>query len=668
MNKKKIIAGILVTSLIIENTALTNINVYAADISDNKKEEVVYIMTDAAGNVGSVNVVNIWGKGSITDYGDYSSVKMLTTTDTINQDGDKITFSTDNDKAYYQGTMKNTQIPWNISITYTLDGRKINPDDLAGKSGKLEIHLQITDNNLCNRNYFEDYALQLSLALDSGKCTNITADGATLANVGANKQISYTILPGKGLDAVVTANVTDFEMEAVSINGIKLNLNIEIDDAELMEKVTEIMDASKQLNTGASSLSDGTGRLNDAGGDLNKGVNKLYGATDTLNNGIGSLSDGITSMQSGLNTLNSKSSSLTDGSAQVKDALTTIQTSLANVSVSTEQLSRLTAGSSEIKKGIDELYNGAVALQNNFSYESYKAAMNQNGLDIDSLKAGNSSAIASLSEQLGALQQNLAQLKAAYPDYASNPALAGQVAELEGQVANLQNIITLLTGNNAAIQGTKTYLDTVSSGMDSLVNGLAELKTKYESFDAAIVTFANTLSGLAVNMSSLKGGIDQLLVNYDALDSGINQYTNGVAEIVAGYSKLVEGVGTLASGSKELLQGTGDLKQGTSDLYDGIISLCDGAQQLNNGTNEFYEKTSDMDTQVEDNIDEMIASISGDETETVSFASDKNTNISSVQFVIKTSEIKKADETTTEKTQSVKMNFWQKLLHLFGLY
>ncbi len=44
----------------------------------------------------------------------------------------------------------------------------------------------------------------------------IQTDGATIANVGADKQISYTILPGKGLDAEITADVTDFEMDAAA--------------------------------------------------------------------------------------------------------------------------------------------------------------------------------------------------------------------------------------------------------------------------------------------------------------------------------------------------------------------------------------------------------------------------------------------------------------------
>lgn len=109
----------------------------------------------------------------------------------------------------------------------------ITPDNLAGKSGKLKIKIKIEKNESCISDFYDSYALQASLTLDTENCKNITAENATMANVGADKQISYTVLPGKGLDAEITADVTDFEMDAVSINAVKMNLNIEIDDTEL---------------------------------------------------------------------------------------------------------------------------------------------------------------------------------------------------------------------------------------------------------------------------------------------------------------------------------------------------------------------------------------------------------------------------------------------------
>nr|WP_109714370.1 hypothetical protein [Faecalicatena contorta] len=293
--------------------------------------------------------------------------------------------------------------------------------------------------------------------------------------------------------------------------------------------------------------------------------------------------------------------------------------------------------------------------------------MNQNGLDLNQLKAGNSAAITSLSEQIANLQVSLEQLKS-IPGYESNEENAAKVSDLENQITSLSNIVTLLTGNNAAIGGTETYFNTVSSGVASLVNGLSDLKTNYEAFDSAIVSLANTLSGLAVNMSTLKSGIDQLVNNYTMLDTGINEYTSGVATVAASYSQLVDGVSTFASGSKELLEGAGTLKQGTAELYNGIVTLCDGTTELHDGTSEFYEKTLDMDTQVEDSIDEMIASISGEETEIVSFVSEKNKKVESVQFVIKTAAIEKEDVAEVTETVTQKMNFWQKILNLFGLY
>lgn len=662
MNRNRILSSTLAFTIVLGSVSLPNACAYAKTASE--KEEVVYIMTNQTGSVDSVNVVNIFGKGDVTDYGNYSSVKMLTSTAPISQDGDTVSFSSDADRVYYQGTLENAQIPWNIDISYTLDGKEISPDELAGKSGALEIRIKITDNTACKNDYYDNYALQAAVTLDTDLCENITADGATLANVGSDKQISYTILPGKGLDATISADVTDFEMDAITINGVKLDLNVEIDDAELMDKVSEIMDASKSINDGAKAVNNGTSKLADGGDALNDGVNTLYTATGTLDNGITSLNQGVATLQTGLNTLNSKSGDLTSGSSQVKAALATIQSNLAGVSMSTDQLAQLTSSSSAIKQGINDLYNGAVVLQSNLSYQSYKAAMNNGGLDIDQLQAGNTDAIATLTQQIAGLQASLEQLKS-IPGYESDPTYAAQVAQLEVQIESFQNIVTLLNGNNAAIGGTEVYLNSVSSGVDSLVSGLSELKTNYEAFDSAIVTLTNTLSDLTVNMSSLKSGIDLLTANYSSLDSGITEYTDGVASIVAGYSDLVNATSSLASGSKELLSGTGNLKSATVSLCDGIDTLYDGTSELYDGTDEFYDKTSTMDTQVEDSIDEMISSISGDDSEPVSFVSDKNTNVKSVQFVIKTSAIEKPEAEVEEEAPAENTSFWVKLKNLF---
>lgn len=627
----------------------------------SEKEEVIYIITDAAGHVTSVNAVNIFGGGDIVDFGNYSEVKMLTSTENITKNGDKITFRTSDKKVYYQGTMENTEIPWNISVRYYLDGIEYSAAEIAGQSGKLEIRLSIVKNENCKGNFFENYALQASVTLDTAICENITASGATIANVGSDKQITYTVLPGKGLDTSITADVSEFEMDAISINGMKLNLNVEIDDAELMDKVSELMDATKKLNEGSGELNSNSQTLKTGSSSLDSGLSSVHSGVTDLDNGIATLQGGISSAQSALNTLNGKSYNLISGSAQMKTALETIQTSLSSVSVSADQLAELTGASSAIKQGISDLYDGAYALSQNLGFAQYKAAMARNGLDIDVLQAGNTQAINGLSVQIRALQQALAQVE-------NVPGYEAQVAQLQSQIASLQSVIQLLSGNNAAIGGTESYLDNLAAGVNSLYQNLGDLKTQYELFDAKIGELAGTLSGMLVKLSTLSNGIDELITNYALLDSGIGEYTGGVAQLAAGYRQIVDGVSSLASGSKALLSGSGELKNGAGELYDGIVAYCDGVSELADGTNELYTKTNGMDTQVQDQIDEILASIGGEETETVSFVSGKNTNVNSVQFVMKTAAIEKAETIVNDTQEEAPLNFWQKFLRLFGLY
>lgn len=614
MNKNRLMAGAMAVTVTIGTIGMAGVNVYAADGTESQKEEVIYIMTDADGNVDNINAVNIFGKGDVTDYGDYSSVKMLNTTDKINQSGDKITFSSDKEKVYYQGTMKDTQIPWNISFTYTLDGKEIAPEDLAGKSGALTIHVKVDKNEECTSDFYDNTALQATLTLDTEKCENITADGATLANVGANKQISYTVLPGKGLDAEVSADVTDFEMDAITINGVKMNLDVDIDDDELMDKVTQIMDASRELNDGAGELvdgagelADGTGELVDGGSNLVNGAESLDSGINSLNSGISSLSDGVNNMQSALNQLNGKSGNLTNGSAAVK-------------------------------QGIASVASGSANLQSAISYDAYKATMSAKGLDIDELQAGNTQAIAQISSQSSQLSTAIDKIKST-PGYEYNQVFKDLVAQLENQKNSLDNIQTLLTGNNAALSGANQYYSAVAGEAGNLTSGLNELNS-----------------------------------NYETLDSGINEYTNGVSQITSASAQLVEGTGTLASGSKELVKGSSLLKEGTSTLYSGMQSLNDGANELNDGTKElkdgtqeFFDKTDGMDTQIEDTMDEMLDSITGGDSETESFVSGKNGTIDSVQFVIKASAIEKQDTTKKETTETKELSLGQKILKLFGI-
>lgn len=616
MNKnKKIMAALLAGTMIV-----TSVTPAMAEAVPSSKEEVVYVNLTSGGSVKEMYAVNIFDDKNITDYGDYLSVELLNTTDNINQNGDEITFSSSADRVYYKGKMKSTIMPWNISIKYYVDGKEYAPEEAAGKSGKMEIYFKVSKNEAYDGPFYDAYALQASFILDTEIAKNITAADATLANVGNKKQLTYTILPGEGIDTVITADVTDFEMDAVSINGIPLNMNIQVKDEELMNKVDELLGGIEDIDNGADELNSGVNRLSDATrDDLQPGVNQL-------NDGMKDLNDGVLKIQDGLDELNSKSYELTSGSAQVLSALNTINSQL-NSQEQKDSISQLVSGSAGIKDGITNLTGKLGELQAGVSYAKFMEVMATGG--DNPITEG-----------------TIFQLKQYNSQVASKLKTEGKI-EAATAVSSNNNVI------DGILAGINQYLTTVNTNITALYQGAQSLNTEYAKLDAGI-------RSLAVSVQQLADGVNQLVSEYGKLDKGVNEYTEGVAKVIAGYSQIV-------TGTSDLLSGSGELRDGTAELVNSIAELYDGTSQLKDGTGEMRDETDGMDTQITDKIDEMVNGITGGDYEPVSFVSDKNTNVKAVQFVIQTESvhIKEADEATPVVEE--KLNFWQKVLKLFGI-
>ena len=616
MNKnKKIMAALLAGTMIV-----TSVTPAMAEAVPSSKEEVVYVNLTSGGSVKEMYAVNIFDDKNITDYGDYLSVELLNTTDNINQNGDEITFSSSADRVYYKGKMKSTIMPWNISIKYYVDGKEYAPKEAAGKSGKMEIYFKVSKNEAYDGPFYDAYALQASFILDTEIAKNITAADATLANVGKKKQLTYTILPGEGIDTVITADVTDFEMDAASINGIPLNMNIQVKDEELMNKVDELLGGIEDIDNGADELNSGVNRLSDATrDDLQPGVNQL-------NDGMKDLNDGVLKIQDGLDELNSKSYELTSGSAQILSALNTINSQL-NSQEQKDSISQLVSGSAGIKDGITNLTGKLGELQAGVSYAKF----------MDALAAGSGNAITA---------ETISQLKQYNTQVAAQLQSAGN-SQGAAAVSSNNDVIDVILG------GINQYLTTVNTNITALYQGAQSINTEYAKLDAGI-------RSLAVSVQQLADGVNQLVSEYGKLDKGVNEYTEGVAKVIAGYSQIV-------TGTSDLLSGSGELRDGTAELVNSIAELYDGTSQLKDGTGEMRDETDGMDTQITDKIDEMVNGITGGNYELVSFVSEKNTNVKAVQFVIQTEsvQIKEADEATPVVEE--KLNFWQKVLKLFGI-
>ncbi|KUO62900.1 MAG: hypothetical protein APF84_13130 [Gracilibacter sp. BRH_c7a] len=510
--KHKITFFVLLTILLVGSA----VPAYAAD-TPTRKEEVVYGILNLQGDVENVYVVNIFNGGKITDYGNYTEIRNLTTSEKLNQNGDLITIDTAADKLYYQGTLESKELPWKIAIQYKLDGKEISGAKLAGQSGALQIAISVTPNAKVNRSFYDNYALQISLQLDSKRSENIKADDASLAEAGGNKQLTYTVLPGKGADISLTADVQDFKMEPITLNGIQLVFGMSVDDEDLTGQLSQLAAAIRELDDGAGELLDGA--------DL--------------------LADGMDQYLEGLK-------AYTDG------------------------LAELEAGASGLDAGTSNLSNG--------------------------------------------------------------------LADLSGQNK------TLLSGAQALQQAAFDAVNAQLAAMNSEL-GLPVLTPQ---------NYSNVLSDFP-DLADVKAQLDGAV----QFTAGLKSYTDGVAQLNTGAVDLVQGSSRLKSSATTIAATANDLYRGGEELQFALLALRDGLDSYQVGTKTLRAQTANMDKEMDEKINEMIESILGKGDPVISFISDKNTNISAVQFVLKTQTIER-QETVTQVEEKAGLSFWQKLMRLFG--
>lgn len=570
------------------------------------KNENVYAKLDASGASSDAYVVNTFdlkNASDITDYGAYSSVKNLTNLTVLDNSSDRTSFSADDGKFYYQGTLENTALPWLFSITYQLDGKELSPEELGGKSGSLKISLSLRQNTSVDSIFYDNYVMQISLSLDSEKCTNINAPDATLADAGSNQQLAFTILPGTDADFSIETDVTDFSMSGFSIAAVPYSMNVDTGDLgtdDLTGQFSDLTEAVDLLNEGTKELSDGI---------------------SALNSGSTSLQNGSSQIKDGLSALSGSSTDLTNASYQIGTALGTISNQLSGADFSSidslkelpATLMQLSGALTQIKDGLSQLNNGFAqaygALDAAVAATSVDALTNEEAAALQSAAAANPSAAAAVNK-LMLSYQNLMVLRETYA--AVKPAFDAITVSLDPS-----NASALPAGLDTVI----TALNTISTSMSSSLEGV-DIKSM---------------------VGQLQSGLSALTSNYAQFHNGLLSYTEGVSSLSTGYAEYQNGLNT---------------------YLDGIKQLDNGSCELAGGMQEFSDGVSDMPDQIQNTIDEMMEQYNSADFDAVSFVDSRNKNINSVQFILSTEGITIPEVKETPEPE-VTEGFWDRFLNLF---
>ena len=123
--------------------------VYTQAPGSVSKAETVYVNIDSSGKTTGINVTD-WlhtdkGKVRVEDVSDLKDIENIKSDILPEISGKSIVWNMPETDIYYSGTT-DKKPPVEFEITYTLDGKKISPDKLAGKSGKVEIDVAMKNN------------------------------------------------------------------------------------------------------------------------------------------------------------------------------------------------------------------------------------------------------------------------------------------------------------------------------------------------------------------------------------------------------------------------------------------------------------------------------------------------------------------------------------------
>lgn len=330
-----------------------------------------------------------------------------------------------------------------------------------------------------------------------------------------------------------------------------------------------------------------------------------------------------------------------------------------------EKIDEVIGAVSDLDEGADKLNEGAADLYD--ATEKLNTATGELYTGVGNLKSG----AGELSDGLSALtSKNEELLGGAWTAYKGLCSAAEK--QLNTQlVANGFDKVTLtpstysevLLGLLEKMDADTAYTTAYNTALALLTeeqkteirNAYIEKMMASEEIQAQINEAVRKVSEAAAQVSALKGQLD----SYGVFYNGLVEYTDAVSSASIGAS-------TLATGLTTLYTNTDTLNTAVGDLHIAVGTLKDGTGELKSGTEEFVSETDGMDTQVSDEIDNITTSMTGKDVETVSFVSKQNTNIKSVQFVIQTEEIEIETAKEVETPEPEKLNFWQKLLKLFG--
>ena len=594
-NTENIITNAIKNELSISNTST---------LKTNTRDEMVYVFDKADGTQDHVLVTE-----KVTD-----------------SKGETTTNQSTSDKT----------APVSIKVTYKLNGVETKPEDMIGKSGKVTIRYDYTNNEKKNITVngksqiaYVPFTMITGTLLPTDKFSNVEVTNGKVSKVGDNIIALGMAMPGlkdtlnlkfdgESLDMdipeyfEISADVEDFELDmSMSVATTSTLNDIDTDDfslAKLEDKMNELQSAADQLTDGTVTLQNGTQTLSDSIPALTDGVNQLNDGASQLKDGIYAYTDGATALAAGAGQLKDGISAYTAGANQLGAGAGQLQSGLKTYTDGNVGSGTLQSGLSTYTGGVASAAAGAVSLQTGLKaytdgVASAEAGASQLNEGIKSIKtalignvvkelAANSTAYKmnsvadstgkTVMEQAADLQKLGTALGLSDVTIATDLSDLGKKSSSEAATDISAYFVKYLTAYTTNII-TETYTEAMTSGKP-----YSPQVSQAGSKDYVYVNQLGLLIKAAGNIgaSSALDAVVSNLSNNETINAALKQLTEGSQSLTDGLGELVKNNDTLNAGASQLNAGLAQLSGNNDTLNGGIAQISAGLAQLsdNNDT------------------------------------------------------------------------------------
>ena len=502
-------------------------------------DETAYITMDYYGNrtdLSIVKSVRLNGCTEFTDYGRYDVASNLSTTDRPSVSDEGVTWSLSDpgqDRFYFEVQPRDQflGLPWSIDVSYMLDGVPYKAEDLAGKSGLVEIDVTVTPDPLADEYYKNNFILVCGTGVDLGETKSFRAEGAQLQTLGSYQLAAFMAFPGQEEHFHFEIGSDDFTFPGLIFASVPVTLS-QVDDLSEMGKDKDDIKAAGDAIDGLlrdtldimTSMTAGTAQAAEGLRDLEKAWDEVDQQHDSIQDSVDSTRYAMKNLKNHLYDLAEvmDDSSILDGVGKLEDAIEGMLGSLEQVGQMLEQFRSITNGIEECIKIINDPSSSpeqklqAQTKMAELLKELEELLGKLQGIDLDGLSVQ--------TDDLHSLLKELDQgVTAGSVETESIDALMGALADLEDQIKEE------LEASQADLEDITTFTEPSERSNLEDIDFSGDVSLIQNELVMVIDNTARTVSKLEVAM----GKIDQVLNDsYDNLNSGIRSTLSGTAQLM----------------------------------------------------------------------------------------------------------------------------------------